>query len=214
MSGAGEKGFTLLELLVSLTLLSLLTVALVAALRFGVASWRKSQDASVRLHAIALAQKEIASDLSRIYPKFIDHPPDAAFVDFDGRETQIRFYTPDPRSGFLLNTLLGAVGTAPSLSLQIEAMPDIATSGRPASRVLLDGLSSVAFAYYGQADGEREAGWHSSWQGQSALPKLIRVRMTSASGRMPIPEAVISPRIDADVGCVFDPSINFCRGRK
>ena len=209
-----ERGFTLLELLVSLTLLALLTVALVAALRFGASSWRKSQDANLSLHKMRLAEKEISAGLSRLYPRFVDRPPDPAYVDFDGSPTQIRFFTPDPRTGFLLSSVLEAVGTAPRLALHLEQLPDIWNSPNASDHIVLDGLSDVAFDYYGQADGEGAASWHASWQRQPGLPKLIRIRMANGNGSMPIAELVVSPRVAADVGCVYDPVIKFCRGRK
>ncbi|MBV8978727.1 MAG: prepilin-type N-terminal cleavage/methylation domain-containing protein [Alphaproteobacteria bacterium] len=209
-----DGGFTLLELLVALTLLAFLSVALVAALRFGTASWRKSQDTNLQLHDIREAASAIEHTLARIYPKFIDRPPATPFVDFDGGQTRMQFFVADPRSGFLMRTVLSAERSGPLLSLRFKDEPDIVAWDAAPGRQLLGGLSGLAFAYFGQADGERGAAWHSSWHRQSALPTLIRVRIASGDRRGPVPEVLIAPRIAADVGCEFDAAIKFCRGRK
>jgi general secretion pathway protein J len=46
------------------------------------------------------------------------------------------------------------------------------------------------------------------------LPKLIRIRVSfkPRDGRI-WPDLIVAPHIDADSGCVYDPSIRHCAGR-
>jgi general secretion pathway protein J len=206
-----DDGFTLLELLVVITLLAFLSLALLAGMRSATDIWRKSRDKNVDLGAQRVAVHVLSDNLARIYPKFVVVSPTEATVDFDGEAQSMTFLsTADAKSGFLMrDTLSIAKG-----ELGIDAAPELAKGGAT-HQTLLRELSSVAFSYFGTEGDEKEPAWHSSWRGQDALPKLIRIHAVSSDpGQPPFPDLVLAPRIAADVGCVYDPASKFCQGRR
>jgi general secretion pathway protein J len=214
---ARDGGFTLLELLVAITLLAFLSVGLVAGLRFGASIWRKTEDKNVGLNGVRAAARIIGGNLARIYPKYIVVSPEKAYVDFDGTADRVTFLSAaKPETGSLMRDTLETVKDGQNLAVRIGMAPELARDGAGSTtQALLRHLSSVEFSYFGAAAGEKEAVWRSSWQGQIGLPKLIRIHvMSSDPGSPPFPDMILAPKIAADVGCVYDPVTKFCRGRQ
>jgi general secretion pathway protein J len=214
---ARDGGFTLLELLVAITLLAFLSLGLVAGLRLGTNIWRKTEDKNVGLNGVRAAARIIGGNLARIYPKYIVVSPERAYVDFDGTADRVTFLSSaKPQTGSLMRDTLESVKDGRDLAMRIGMVPELARDGAGATtQALLRHLSSVEFSYFGAAGDEKEPAWHSSWQGQVAIPKLIRIHVASSDpGSPPFPDMVVAPKIAADVGCVYDAVSKFCRGRQ
>ena len=204
-----EAGFTLLELLVAVTLLAFLSVGLMAGLRFGTNIWQKAQSKNVDTNAMRLAQKSLMESLTRAYPKLVVLSPDESHVDFDGIEDRMSFLE-TTKSGHILRDTLGTVAAGKDLALVMRAGPEL--GGTVAETKLLRHVSSVEFAYFGAAGTEKTPSWHRQWRNQHALPEMIRIRAASKQS-VPWPELIVKPRVAADAGCEYDAVTKFCRGR-
>ena len=204
-----EAGFTLLELLVAITLLAFLSLGLMAGLRFGTNIWQKSQAKNVDTNAMRLAQKSLSESLDRAYPKLIVVSPTESHVDFDGIEDRMSFLETN-RSGHILRDTLGTIAAGKDLALVKRTASQL--GGATTETKLIGHVRAVEFAYFGAAGEEKTASWHKQWQGQRSLPELIRIRVSSDES-VSWPELILKPRIAADVGCIFDGLTKFCRGR-
>src|SRR5262245_35771661 len=89
-----EAGFTLLELLISMTLLGFLMVLVFGGLRFGTHAWANSEARSSGTDDIRLAQTFLRHSLERAYPHFLYADPASAHVDFSGTANEIVFLGP------------------------------------------------------------------------------------------------------------------------
>jgi general secretion pathway protein J len=98
----------------------------------------------------------------------------------------------------------------------LSSTPELADSHDPSmttKSLLFSGIDSVEFAY---SDGgtKGETAWSNAWSKRSELPKLVRIRVAFRSGdTRSWPDLLITPRIAADVSCVYDPITKRCRGR-
>ena len=214
---ARDDGFTLLELLVAMTLLAFLSLVLVAGMRYGTNIWAKTQTKDMALNTERTAYGIIAGDLARLYPRYVNVSPTEAYVDFDGAAGAMSFLTTArPDTGFLTRDTLEAVRDGDHLSVRIAKAPELARDGKGATtQTLLDRLSSVEFSYYGVAGGAKEPAWYSTWRRQNGPPKLVRIHVASSDAGTPaLPDMILAPRIAADVGCLFDPVTKFCQGRR
>jgi general secretion pathway protein J len=212
-----EHGFTLLELLVAMTLLAFLSLALIAGLRFGTNIWRKSEEKNIALNDQRTALRIIDANLGRLYPKFITLSPTQNYVDFDGAAGRMNFLSAaETDTGFLMRDTLEAVRSGGGLALRIGWTPDLARDGAGGkAQILLDRLSSVEFSYFGVAGDAKEPAWYASWHQQAAAPTLIRIHVVQSDpGAPPVPDMIMAPKIAADMSCFFDAASKFCMGRK
>ncbi len=211
-----EAGFTLLELLVAVTLLAFLSVGLMAGLRYGTDIWRKSQDKNVDTNAMRQAEKMLADNLTRAYPRLVVVSPEDAHIDFDGTRDRMTFLsTAASGTGHIMRDTVAKAGDGKEIALAMSATPELGTGGAPIwSKTLLRHLAGAEFSYFGAAGEEKEATWHADWRGQRKLPSLIRIRVAFAGGgNTPWPEMILEPRIAADADCVYDALTKFCQGR-
>lgn len=207
-------GFTLLELLVAMTLLALLSGLLFGGLSFGVRVWEKG-DAELE----KLAELQIAQSLVR---RVISRALSSELAEDEGQD-----------AGTLLGTVDGLrlVGPAPAQSLpggiyQLSLRLDEAQEKRrlvmgwrllrPRDEdsetdedekdkeenivVLVDDVAEVTFAYFGVADQDAGPEWWDRWENVPGLPQLVHIEITFNDGDTRIwPELTVAPMIAAPV---------------
>jgi general secretion pathway protein J len=216
MSGRGdlraaEHGFTLLELLVAITLLGLLMAALFGALRLGARVWERADarlDASTTTQVV---QDFIRQRLTGMLP-LETTPPGLAEGDvfepaFVGTLGAVRFASPAPEylgAGIHLMelALAGAGGVDGTRNLVLRWRP-LEPDGRtaedvaPEERVLIENIEALELAYFGAIDPAQPPGWWQTWEGQAELPQLIRLRVSfPENDARTWPELIVRPMVD------------------
>jgi general secretion pathway protein J len=215
-----EAGFTLLELLISMTLLGLLMVVVLGGLRFGARAWERNEAHTTATDDVRQAQALLRREISRAYPLFLMDQAhlENRHVDFDGSEESMSFLAPAPgalaEAGRARITLTRAAHNGKT-ALVFSAVQELASDNRPYSEVLVKGLRSLDFSYFG-ADVPKEApSWRTSWSNEKALPQLVRVHAVFPDGDARTwPEFVVAPRVSVDVNCVYDALTRYCQGRR
>ena len=206
---ARQRGFTLLELLVAITLLGVLMAALFGALRLGARVWETGEarlDAGARLQ---VAQDFLRQQLGQAVPliDITDDPRASGVMLFAGASDGLRFVS-------LLPEHLGAGASLMELALRAAGIGRRA--GRPGAahaparsdrrrpgpaeteeRVLIEGIESLEVAYFGAARPDAAPIWWQEWQDQRSLPTLVRVRVgfPQGDGRR-WPELIVGLMVD------------------
>lgn len=202
-------GFTLLELLVAITLFALLSVVLFGGLRFGLRATEAGTARIDRTAEIAAAAGFLRNELADAQPleKTADGDKERAEVAFTGEPGSIIFVAAPPPQ---LTT-----GGWHVLHLALEPGPNggrLVISGRlvrndagddvtaaiDARSVLLEHVASVSFAFFGTPDDGDPPEWHERWEGSANLPALVRLRIGFADGSS-APELMIALRAAAPV---------------
>ncbi|MGH6943464.1 MAG: prepilin-type N-terminal cleavage/methylation domain-containing protein [Geminicoccaceae bacterium] len=211
-SRAAQRGFTLLELLVAITLLGLLMAALFGGLRLGARIWETSVtrlDASSR---VQIVQGFLRQRLAEMLPVSV-------VVEESGREApwlrgapdSLRFASLLPEhlgSGVYLMELAlddaGDVEKTRNLVLRWRPFEPRAQTGAPAhERVLLERVSAIELAYFGALDPRAMPVWSRDWQGQSA-PRLIRLQVRVPAGDIRSwPELIVRRMVDSSLAGQF-----------
>ncbi len=195
-----EAGFTLLELLVALTLLGLISVVLFGGLRFGTRAWEVSN-----LRAGQLAQVQAVQGLlrRRITQALPPGPEDARVAGaetrrpvFSGQADALSFLAAVPsRAGvggiyaFDLIAIEDAAGVRLELTWRLyradddeAGRDDTPEAGLGGRRVLIEGLAGARFSYFGAPAPGRVADWRDRWEAEEGLPGLIAIEAEFPAG--------------------------------
>lgn len=183
-----ESGFTLLEILVAITVLALLIVGLNQGVRSGFAFWSMQTRRSGET-----AELDTTARLLR--GLFTDVPVQATggsaagaapvAIGFEGGADRLDLVGDLPtgfgdsrRADIKLSLRDGRVVLAwtPHRHEQTAG-----ASPQPAEIELMRGVQALEFAYWGDPTGAGRAAWIAQWDGP-ALPQLIRVRLRFAKG--------------------------------
>ena len=183
----GSRGFTLLELLIAITILSLIITISYSALRLGTKSWNESIKNINKNSNTRSAVEMLKNKLEHFYPIYWSNNA-KRILSFAGDEDSIRFIAPSPQGRelgeyfeylFVINRGLSNT----TLELFYEPHnPDNDTfvvDENSSSREILTNLSNAKFLYFGQPDNNQEEDWLSDWPDEYALfPKAIHVTLT------------------------------------
>ena len=193
-STASQTGFTLLELLVAIIVLTLVMTAALGAVRVG----GRSFEAGVS-HADETAEiRAIANILRRQFRQLLliswnENRRD--FIAFTGDRHHVQYVAPAPDStsgpGYLVYRLI--VEQAPNASpLMLHFAPfdpgtdRFAMPEHSGSELLTKRLSEVSFDYFGARDEREKPAWHTEWPSASArLPTVVRMHSIAAGQQWP-----------------------------
>lgn len=197
-----SSGFTLLELLVALIVLSLLTGLLIEALRFGGRSWLELRARHDAAYDLRLAYQALSGRLEQIVP--LATTPRAGTPGeqfFDGRRDSLLFAStlPEHAGGEIDLMRLELIDRSGQQDLVLRFWPAWAGREPPADSdlaLVLGGTAGVEFSYFA-ADPDH-GGWLSEWRRRSDLPRAIKVQVRFADGdQRTWQDLVVRPMVDA-----------------
>ena len=177
----GDSGFTLMELLVALTLLALLMTVMLGGLRLGTHVWETSNTHIESGDEVSVVRNFLRQRLEEALPVSAAGRNRTNRPHFVGEPERLQLTSSMPASlGEGLFQLQLAVNPASEddkagrLILDWRAWPE-AASGDNSQRMILDDVAGIAFAYYTNGTRREEGRWVRTWQDQDLLPELIRV---------------------------------------
>ena len=196
-----ERGFTLLEVLIAMTLLGLLMVAQFGGLRLGVRAWETGDRHAKEVTRVESVHRFVRGQLSQAYR--------LPWIDEDGRERAafegapeaVIFTTLLPEHlamGGFHSVTLGLVGRGGEKRLVVSwrpFRPDMSTIADELGvreTTLVDGVSDIEFSYFGRTKRDEPQGWHERCDDSAGLPSLVRMRVGLADGRR-WPVLVVAP---------------------
>ncbi len=202
-------GFTLLEVMVAILLLTIIMSTSYGALRLGARSWEagitRAHETGDFRSAAGFLYRQINQAVAMTWPG-----ENAGRITFSGRHDRLQFIGPAPQqqeyAGLFEYTL--AVKTQGSdKQLVLSYVPfnpggeNFQTPEPDQQQVLAQNLSAVAFEYYGinTVTGARtttaKAAWHRQWAPDAAdFPQLIRILVQADPAESQWPELIIAIR--------------------
>jgi prepilin-type N-terminal cleavage/methylation domain-containing protein len=210
-----DAGFTLVELLVGITLVAMIGMAMLLGFETMVPTWKRTEARAEATRSLYLAQDLLQRLLSQAYPAVIGEAG-ARRIDFAGGADRVEFLTPlQQRFGAMVMARYRLVAPGDG-TLRLSSVPDLGADQDTATAseaIVLRDLAGIAVAYLGSDDPTEPPRWQDSWTNRKTLPDLIRVHLSrrdrSAVGW---PDIVIAPLVTADADCSFDPRDGKCRG--
>jgi prepilin-type N-terminal cleavage/methylation domain-containing protein len=187
MRRRAHSGFTLIETVISLVLLSFIALIGYQGLAFGMEQWRKGHEKLESGYAYQQAIGWVRNSLGAA-EKVVERRVSLPDYLFDGGTRSVKFVTRFDRArrGGLYVTRL--FHDADDNSLQVsyylyhpEVDPE-KTGLEPDRVTILEGIASLKMSYYGKARGKIRARWHDSWRQHVKLPELIRLDIETVDG--------------------------------
>ena len=201
------RGFTLIEMLIAMTLLGILVALLFSSMRVAAESWNAGEGKIVEVNRKAVVYQFFKRHLSTIRP--LPAPdsaqnPENGFTPqqaFQGQRQMLRFAAALPaaaaRKGMQMFEI-GADQRNPARLMVALSPYQQSETGQPERVALLDGVQGFAFSYFGKKEDSGEALWQDDWSGIDRLPQLIKVSINLNDGSY-WPEMVFAVKITGQV---------------
>ncbi len=184
-----EAGFTLLEIMVAMVVLTMIISTAFGALRLAERSWEAGLEhagETERLRTVsAVLQRSFSQILALSWSENTK-----THIAFSGDQKQLRFIAPAPQhhgaTGLFEYTLVVAPHAGSNRLMLYYRLHDpdhigFAADGSDRQQVLLvDELKTASFAYYGSPVTGDPAQWHAQWNTDAeAFPRLVHMRIVS-----------------------------------
>lgn len=201
-----EAGFTLVELLVAMTLMAFLSIMLFGGLGFGARSWEAVVDSSSARDQIVATQTFLRDRLSQVtLPGTGQERWSEEDGSFSGEAAKVEFVAPWLSAlslgGLYRFTLWHEETDTGDGQLLLSWRPadadpeNLAELGDLAGeRVLLDGVTGFNLSYYGATDEDGQPEWYDQWEEPASPPHLIRIQVAFGDARRLWPEFVVAPK--------------------
>lgn len=217
---AGDAGFSLLELLVAMTLLALVFGLIAGGIGFGAAVWEKGGASTKRATELQTAHRVLRARIEAMSPYRQPRERRQALqpLAVEGAPNALVFVGPPPAELappgiYRYRVAIEGGGHDRTLTLAWRRLqPDLRdfdvgvsdgtvsgnyeqdTSG---SVTLMAGFESARIQYFGVIKPDAPAEWHDRWEDARQLPKLVRLTMAFPDGDpREWPPLIVAPMVE------------------
>ncbi len=186
MKRRAERGFTLIELMLALTIVAILVTMLFGGLRVGLRAWQRGEERAAALQHTRSMTQLLQEALGGIHAyrgqADKDTTAQAQVVMFQGAAERVSFVTVSPPMSlaatipFIAVTLSVDAGDAPGLAIREKALPNFDPFEAVAPSVVDPTITAVRFRYL-----REEGTWEETWDGveERAVPRAVEVTLTA-----------------------------------
>ena len=210
----GSLGFTLVEVLISISLFAVAFTLLMGGFRFTSKAWDAGERVSRRSSELETVHRVFGNMLDRLFPVSLQSVEREGYA-FSGSRERLRFSAqlpPYPGAGGIYTVQFEVTSSSDSDRLELSIAPfdagtfhdrELTTDEKS---LLLETTGSIFFSYYGSTVAE---GWQSEWPESAPPPQLFRVQFQQSEN--PWPEIVLPISVNMDHACAFPEQGGKCR---
>ena len=183
------KGFTLIEVLIAMTLLSIMIVLLFGSLKICADSWEKGENKITDVNEIAVVYNFFQRHLSVAKPLWNDLSEEEKIFSFQGKAQSLQFISAFPasagRSGLQLFSIDNQEEDNDQV-IKVTLTPFFPVAeGKEWHKeevTLIKHVSDFTLAYFGSDDGVSEGSWQEEWLDKEVLPRLVKINIKLENG--------------------------------
>jgi general secretion pathway protein J len=198
------KGFTLIEVLIGMTLLSLMVVLLFSSLTIGAKSWEQGEKKIADVNEIAVVQQFFNHYLAHSVPQWNDFDPEKDRIfSFQGKKQSLQFVAAFPasaeRAGLqLFNLELVKKNKNSFISIAVTPFFPLTENEEffEDEISLVENVAHFELAYFGLNDETGESGWQNEWLNKEQQPQLVKILLELDDGRY-LPEIIVTLNVDS-----------------
>lgn len=202
-----SSGFTLIEVLIAMTLLSIMVVLLFSSMRICAQSWEQGENKITEVNQVALVYNFFQRHLALAIPvsnDFLNQDTmnaatqsgvggitenDNKTFSFQGRKQSLQFVSVFPasagRSGMQLFLIEPRQQQDGEQVVNVTLTPFFPVAEgeewRREEEVLLRHVSDFSLAYFGAAEGESAGSWHDEWLEKDVQPQLVKISISTTN---------------------------------
>jgi general secretion pathway protein J len=194
-------GFTLIEVLIALTLLGIMVVLLFTSLKISADSWEKGESKIADVDEISVVYNFFQRHLTAAKPLWNDFNGETQILSFQGKPQSLQFASTFPAS-------VGKSGPQLiSLSLQEEDQERVikvvltpffpvaeGEEWRQEEVTLVRHVSNFTVSYFGSEDGLSAGAWMDDWLEKQVQPNLVKINIELENG-IYWPEMIIQVKV-------------------
>ena len=217
------RGFTLLELIVALTLLAVMSSILFGALGYAGRSWEGGEAKAEATAGMRLSHGFLRAQLESQHPMRMRKMPNFPLL-FHGTRDEVRFAAALPArvsgGGIWYYRLHVASADDRSRLVLERSLPDVDAAALPEfdkseRSILAEDVKELRVGYFGyDTDAARTTAptWRERWEDPNRLPLMIRIDVLPKAGPA-WPSLLVSPKQAPEAGCRrWDPNGERCVG--
>lgn len=169
-----HNGFTLMELLISVTILSIVAVIIGGSIRLGIRAWEKGEDEIESSQGLRVIFDRMNQKIKSIYPYKIEKDG-KALIAFQGNLDTVWFVSSSPgRAGKNMNWLLYSFENN-EFTMNEGIIPDKELLEKVSEKgeIVDAGINLLRFEYFSPETKD----WKDSWELQEKLPSAMRITL-------------------------------------
>jgi len=199
-SNEGTSGFTLLEMVITLTILGFILLIIFGAFRLGISAWEKGESSREEYQKVRAVLQVVSRQLKSMVPyKVKTEKAEGDYLAFEGRPRSLKFVSTlsmrtNQPEGFVYAIYEFRDGGDRNGSLVVYEQRVLIRKNffeeGPREELgvpLIEGISDIQFEYYREEDPlkNRLEGWVEAWSAkeEKELPRAIRMTVTYRNGK-------------------------------
>ncbi|MGR8998831.1 MAG: prepilin-type N-terminal cleavage/methylation domain-containing protein [Gammaproteobacteria bacterium] len=202
-SSKAAQGFTLMEVLIAMTLLSIIVVLLFGSLRICAQSWEQGEKKMTEVNEVAVVYQFFQRYLSTAEPLWNNFSNDEASFSFQGKAQSLAFVSPFSASAGRSGAQLFSIYTQEENQekiIKVAVTPFFPVAEgeewQKEEVVLVRHVRDFTMAYFGKSDASGQDDWQDEWLEKDALPRLVKIKIELDNETF-WPDMIIETRVTA-----------------
>ena len=226
-AATGATGFTLLEMLVGLTLLGVLLILVYSALNLGLRAWDAGEKQVSDASHQRIVQSFLRRELGQVFPvrwrgiveskiafeggkqdiKYVTTLNLGAAIKEGGLQWAHLYLADDEREGVRRKSLFLKREAFDLLAKDWTGLDD----AKPTR--LVEGVKELEISYLGSENDTTDPKWTGEWNNPARVPLAIKISIKTDLGRE-VPDLVVALRLGEEAGCYDNAFQRQCGSRR